>query len=216
MRDTERTKFHRNRKRVRLSKLINGPLFVAIVGGLLVTVCGGLAVFFISDHFQKEFSKAQAQLQNEQSKRANKINSASAAQDEIIRSLSKRFIGIAVVVAAYREHYEGKQYDDNLNYYIAAEHEWDLNLEVTKLKIKIYFPDAKIQKNWEHLLEELDTFDQAAKSLVGRFARATTASKKLDAAVASCDKILAQLDADLGAFAQQLNDFINREEAATP
>lgn len=199
-----RSKFRRTKKVVKLFRVLNGPFFV--------TVFGGLIVFFISQSVEHRYSQSQERFQVRQGLRQHKIQAASAALEEIIRALSKRFTGIGTVVGAYRQHYGKAQYSEAIDYDNAVEHEWDQNQEVLELKIDIYFPDIKIKEHWHSLVKGMDDFDEVVTNLNDKFRGVTRSSKALDDAIASADRTIDHLEADLRDFAHELNDFINRDE----
>jgi methyl-accepting chemotaxis protein len=198
-------RLHRIKQLVRLYKFVNGPLFVAIFSGLLI--------FWISNHIQERFTSDQQKLQIAQTKRTNRLNAAIAAQDEIIRALNKRAVGIAVLITPYRRNFNPRQYREYVQYATAAAHEWDNNKDLMSLKTKTYFDDdPKIQEDWKHMVDELDQFNDQVSNLNDSFKGITTPSDRLTKAVHSCDEKLEQLDAELESLARELNNFIKQEE----
>jgi hypothetical protein len=201
----KRSRFHKTKSRIRLYRRLNQPLSV--------TVLGGIIVFLITSFVQQRYATSQQEFLVEQSRRAHRIESASATEKEIIHALSKRFTGIAVVVGAYAGHYGKEQYRDNVDYYTASKREWDREQEVLELKVSTYFSDQRILKSWEDLVKKLENFDASTVALNDQFRGITKDSTKLKEALASADKEIDSLEIDLKAFSHQLNDFINREEA---
>lgn len=197
--------FRKRRRLVRLFKLLNSPL--------LVTVAGGLFVFLISSYIQHRYAMSQGAIQAAQSRRVHRIDSASAAEEEIIQSVSKWFTGNANIAGAYRAHVNQAQYRETMDYSIAADREWDNLKPILAIKISIYFPGEETQRRWNHLVEELNDFNQTVTDIDERFNGVTKASPKLAEALTVVDEKIRQIEIDLAAFALQLNGLINSEEA---
>jgi hypothetical protein len=193
--------FRKRRRLVRLFKLLNSPL--------LVTVAGGLFVFLISSYIQQRYAVSQNAIQVAQSRSVHRIDSASAAEEEIIRAVSKWFAGNANIAGAYRAHVNKVQYRETMDYSIAADREWDNQKQILVIKISIYFPGDEMQRSWRHLVEELDDFDQAVTDIDDRFRGVTKESPRLAEALTVVDKKIRQIEIDLAAFALQLNQRIN-------
>jgi hypothetical protein len=201
----QRNKHRRTKRIAKIYKRLNQPLSV--------TVLGGIIVFLITSFVQQQYAKSQQEFQIKQAKRAHRIELASAAENQVIQELSKRFTGIAVVVGAYNEHYSKKQYRDNVDYYNDSKREWDREQEVLELKVSTYFPDSDILKNWNALVKRLDDFDASVVNFNDRFRGVTADSKELENALSPINENIDSIEADLKTFAHRLNESINREEA---
>jgi hypothetical protein len=179
----------------------------------VVTVVGGLMVFAISSYVQQKYAKSQQKFLLDQGKRTHKIDAASAAEDEIVRALSKRLTGIANVLGAFRANLASQQYRESIDYYVISKREWDNNQEVLEVKVSIYFPSTEIHKQWDGLVGELDDFENTVTEINEKFGAATSPSRGMENAVAAADKDLEKATNDIRTFAQELNNFINDEES---
>jgi hypothetical protein len=79
------------------------------------------------------------------------------------------------------------------------------------MKVSVYFPDPGILAAWDHIKDELDTFDQTVTDLSNGFKAADT-SKGHENAIASVDETLDQISEEFKSFFRLMNAFMSHEK----
>jgi len=170
-------------------------LWQAVNQPVVVTVLGGLAVFFISNYIQNQYWISQQKFLVQQATLSKRLELSNAAVEDLVRAVGRLITASASVVAAHERGFDRRQLNETIDHYNVLQDEWDQSEEVLKLKLRTYFPQAEIDAQWHDLRLKLGALDAEIVTLHGFSTSDASAAHR--AQFAACRKSMKEAEDSL-------------------
>jgi hypothetical protein len=131
----------------RVYKTVNRPLFVTIVGGIVV--------FAVSVQVQHRYWQKENEYLVARARIDRTWEAVQKAQEEMVKALGKRLAVTATLIADHENQVKLKQHVDDVKRYDNALEEWDEASEVIRFQMTSLFANSSIQEKWEALQNDL-------------------------------------------------------------
>jgi hypothetical protein len=181
----------------RLYKAVNRPLFVTVVGGLLV--------FAISVQVQHNIWKKEAEFMLDRARIDRTWEAAHKAQEEMVKALGKRLAVTATLIAAHQNQVKHKQHVEDVKRYDNAFEEWDETSEVIRFQMAALFADPCIKAKWDALQDDLHALHEDIVDLEEY--TPTKPSSEQDDQAQKCKDHITQIEAEIDKLSQLMTAY---------